>query len=46
MAELPVVKYVGKIREIKIGKPGTELTLGGQSAYSFHLFGGSQPNPP
>ncbi|MFH1115669.1 MAG: acetyl-CoA decarbonylase/synthase complex subunit delta [Pseudomonadota bacterium] len=46
MSELPVVKYVGRIREIKIGKPGTELVLGGGTAYSFYSFEGMNPNPP
>ncbi len=46
MSELPLVKYAGKIREIKIGKPGTELILGGETAYSFYSFEGMNPNPP
>ena len=46
MSELPVVKYAGKIREIKIGKPGAELTIGGETGYTFHLFEGTNPNPP
>ena len=46
MAELPKVKYSGKIREIKIGKPGCELVLGGQTGYNFYSFEGKMPNAP
>lgn len=46
MAELPKVKYTGKIKEIKIGKPGAELVLGGQNSYSFYSFEGKMPNRP
>ncbi len=40
MAELPKVKYSGKIREIKIGKPGCEVVVGGETAYNFYSFEG------
>jgi carbon-monoxide dehydrogenase catalytic subunit len=46
MAELPKVKYSGKIREIKIGKPGSEIVIGGQTGYNFYSFEGKMPNPP
>jgi len=46
MAELPKVKYTGKIREIKIGKPGTEVVVGGETGYNFYSFEGKMPNPP
>jgi len=46
MAELPKVKYTGKIKEIKIGKPGAEVVLGGQNSYSFYSFEGKMPNRP
>lgn len=46
MAELPKVKYSGRIREVKIGKPGTEMTVGGETGYSFYSFEGKTPNPP
>lgn len=46
MAELPKVKYSGKIREVKIGKPGAELVLGGETGYSFYSFEGGMPNAP
>ncbi len=43
---LPQVKYVGSIREITIGKPGAELVIGGETAYSFYSFEGAMPNAP
>lgn len=46
MSGLPLVKYTGKIREISIGKPGTEITLGGESGYNFYSFEGATPNIP
>jgi len=46
MAELPKVKYSGKIREITIGKPGTEIVIGGETGYSFYSFEGKTPNTP
>ncbi|MGC8907515.1 MAG: anaerobic carbon-monoxide dehydrogenase catalytic subunit [Desulfomonilaceae bacterium] len=46
MAELPIVKYSGRIREIKIGKPGTEFVIGGETGYNFYSFEGKMPNPP
>lgn len=46
MTDLPIVKYSGKIREVKIGKPGVEMVVGGATVYSFHMFEGSNPNPP
>jgi anaerobic carbon-monoxide dehydrogenase catalytic subunit len=46
MAELPKVKYSGKIREIKIGKPGAEVVVGGETGYSFYSFEGKSPNAP
>ena len=46
MADLPKVKSSGKIREIKIGKPGCEVVVGGETGYSFYSFEGKTPNPP
>jgi carbon-monoxide dehydrogenase catalytic subunit len=46
MAAIPTVKYSGKIREIKIGKPGTEIVVGGETGYSFYTFEGKMPNRP
>ncbi len=46
MAELPKVKYNGKIREIKLGKPGAELVVGGETGYSFYSFEAGMPQAP
>ncbi len=46
MAEMPKVKYSGKIREITMGKPGSEITIGGETGYSFYSFEGKTPNTP
>lgn len=46
MSALPQIKYGGKIREIKLGRPGHEVMVGGQTAYNFCLFEGKMPNPP
>jgi len=46
MPELPKIKYSGKIREISIGKSGCEVTLGGETAYSFYSFEGNLPHVP
>ncbi|MGC8660440.1 MAG: acetyl-CoA decarbonylase/synthase complex subunit delta, partial [Desulfomonilaceae bacterium] len=46
MAELPKVKYSGKIREVKIGKPGKEVVVGGETGYSFYSFEGEGPHVP
>lgn len=46
MAELPKVKYSGTIREIKLGKPGAEVVVGGETAYNFYSFEGKTPNAP
>ncbi|MGO9571140.1 MAG: acetyl-CoA decarbonylase/synthase complex subunit delta [Desulfomonilaceae bacterium] len=46
MGALSTIKYAGKIREVKIGKAGSEIMLGGETAYNFYLFEGSMPHPP
>jgi CO dehydrogenase/acetyl-CoA synthase delta subunit len=46
MAELPKVKYSGTIREIKLGKPGSEVVVGGETSYNFYSFEGRTPNAP
>jgi len=46
MAALPQVKYTGKIREIKFGKPGSEVVVGGETAYNFYSFEGKMPHAP
>ncbi|MFZ5864846.1 MAG: acetyl-CoA decarbonylase/synthase complex subunit delta [Thermodesulfobacteriota bacterium] len=46
MAALPQVKYTGKIREIKFGKPGSEVVVGGETGYNFYSFEGKMPHAP
>ncbi|MFC1833904.1 acetyl-CoA decarbonylase/synthase complex subunit delta [Thermodesulfobacteriota bacterium] len=46
MAVLPQVKYSGAIREVKLGKPGSEITIGGETGYSFYSFEGKMPQRP
>jgi hypothetical protein len=46
MASLPKVKYSGAIREIKMGKPGCEVVVGGETAYNFYSFEGTMPHAP
>ncbi|MBA7467205.1 Corrinoid/iron-sulfur protein small subunit [subsurface metagenome] len=44
--EIPKTSYSGKIREITLGKGDKKVTVGGETAYSFHLFEGEMPNLP
>lgn len=44
--EIPKTFYSGKIREIKLGKGDKSITIGGETAYPFHLFEGEMPNLP
>jgi acetyl-CoA decarbonylase/synthase complex subunit delta len=44
--EIPKTAYSGKIHEIKLGKGDKAVTVGGESAYPFHLFEGAMPNLP
>jgi acetyl-CoA decarbonylase/synthase complex subunit delta len=44
--EISKINYTGKIKEIKLGKGSKAVTVGGESAYPFHLFEGEMPNPP
>ncbi len=46
MSDMPVVKYAGQIREIRFGKPGCELVIGGETAFSFYSFEGQNPHLP
>lgn len=46
MSSLPQVKYTGSIREIKLGEPGKEVTVGGETAYNFYSFEGAMPHAP
>jgi CO dehydrogenase/acetyl-CoA synthase delta subunit len=40
------ITYTGEIKEIKLGKEGQDVVVGGESAYSFHLFEGKMPHAP
>ncbi|MBW1729762.1 MAG: acetyl-CoA decarbonylase/synthase complex subunit delta [Deltaproteobacteria bacterium] len=44
--EIPKQTYSGSIGEVVIGAGEGAITLGGQTAYPFHLFEGEMPNPP
>lgn len=46
MGGLPQVKYSGEIREIKLGKSGSEVVVGGETSYNFYSFEGKMPNSP
>jgi acetyl-CoA decarbonylase/synthase, CODH/ACS complex subunit delta len=38
--------YTGKIKEIKLGKGGQTVTVGGESCYPFYQFEGGMPHTP
>lgn len=44
--EIPKTAYSGKIKEITLGKGDTAVSVGGETAYPFHLFEGDMPNLP
>lgn len=44
--EIPKITYTGKIKEIRLGKGDKAVTVGGETAYPFHLFEGEMPHPP
>ena len=44
--EIPKTLYSGKIKQVKLGKGDKSVTVGGETAYPFHLFEGEMPNPP
>lgn len=44
--EIPKITYTGKIKEVKLGKGPKAVTVGGETAYPFHLFEGEMPHPP
>jgi acetyl-CoA decarbonylase/synthase complex subunit delta len=44
--ETPKINYTGKIREITLGTGPKAVTVGGATAYPFHLFEGAMPHPP
>ncbi len=43
---IPKITYTGKIKEVKLGKGPKAVTVGGETAYPFHLFEGEMPHPP
>ena len=38
--------YSGKIREVTLGVGDKAVTVGGKTAYPFHIFEGAMPHPP
>ena len=44
--EIPKMTYTGKIKTVKLGKGPKAVTVGGETAYPFHLFEGEMPHPP
>ena len=42
----PKITYTGKIKEVVLGKGPKAITVGGETAYPFHLFEGEMPHPP
>ena len=44
--EVPKLSYSGKIKEITLGKGDKAVTVGGETAYPFHLFEGGMPQLP
>ena len=44
--EIPKTTYSGKIREVTLGKGEKAITVGGETAYPFHLYEGQMPNLP
>jgi acetyl-CoA decarbonylase/synthase complex subunit delta len=44
--EIPKTTYTGKIKEVTLGKGPKAVTIGGETAYPFHLFEGAMPNSP
>ena len=44
--EIPITKYSGKIKEIKLGKCEKTITVGGETSYPFYLFEGTMPHKP
>lgn len=42
----PTQAYTGAIKEITLEKDGTQVTVGGETAYPFYSFEGDMPNLP
>jgi acetyl-CoA decarbonylase/synthase, CODH/ACS complex subunit delta len=43
---IPTIAYSGKIKEVVLGKGPKAVTIGGETAYPFHLFEGDAPHAP
>ncbi|MFC1846726.1 acetyl-CoA decarbonylase/synthase complex subunit delta [Chloroflexota bacterium] len=44
--ETPKINYSGKIKEVTLGEGDKAVTVGGETAYPFHLFEGTMPKLP
>jgi len=44
--QIPEQPYTGKIGDVTVGTGDAACTVGGENAYSFHVFEGEMPNPP
>ena len=44
--EAPKIGYSGKIKEVTLGEGDAAVTVGGETAYPFHLFEGDMPKIP
>ena len=44
--EIPKTHYLGKIKEIKLGKGDKAITVGGENSFPFYLFEGTMPHKP
>ncbi|MFC1865268.1 acetyl-CoA decarbonylase/synthase complex subunit delta [Chloroflexota bacterium] len=44
--EAPKIGYSGKIKEVTLGEGDAAVTVGGETAYPFHLFEGDMPKTP
>ena len=44
--EVTKTMYSGQIKEVKLGKEGVAVTVGGETSYPFYLFEGEMPNIP
>ncbi|MFO7783623.1 MAG: acetyl-CoA decarbonylase/synthase complex subunit delta [Thermodesulfobacteriota bacterium] len=44
--KIPEQSYSGNIGEVTIGTGDAACTVGGENAFSFHVFEGTMPNPP
>jgi len=44
--KIPKTAYNGRIKEIRLGKGDTAVTVGGETCYPFYLFEGKMPNLP